>query len=209
MKPILIWEAYENLKINMLTQNERPYIDEHRPELRKLSLENWNDLNILCNVRKELEFRSKRKPVLNLINQIEQRLKELESFRWVSTKANKGTGKLQIKHWDKTGLLSAVGYETGMNGLNEKLRSDILDSVYHYEIPTNFKFADSAKWGKPLTGARLKKLADCLASFTRNEKRNYTSDYRVSISERETDLLYLKKKYYDGVYDFGFPNTVV
>jgi hypothetical protein len=53
--------------------------------------------------------------------------------------------------------------------------------------------------GKPKTGARLKKLADCLASFTRNEKRNYTEDYSVSIFEREADLRYLKREYYNAI----------
>jgi len=193
----------------MLTQNQRPYIYEHRPELRKITLENWDNLDVLSSVKTELQFRSKRKPILNLVSQIEQRLRELESFPWVSTKAVVGSGKLEIKDWDKTGLLSAAGYETGANGLDEKSRRDILDAVYTQEIPANFKMTDLKKWGKPKTGTRLKKLADCLASFTRNEKRNYTGDYSVSISERETDLKYLKKKYYNGRYDFGFPNTNV
>jgi hypothetical protein len=193
----------------MLTQNERPYINEQRPELRKIFQENKDNLDVLLNIKIELQFRSKRKPVLNLAAQIEQRLKELESFQWVSTEAKIGNGKLDIINWNKTGLLSAVGYETGVNGLDEKSRRNILDSVYFCEIPKNLKLADLNSWGKPETCARLKKLVDCLASFTRNEKRNYTGDYSISISERETDLKYLKRKYYDGKYDFGFPKTDV
>ena len=191
----------------MLIQNERPYINEHRPELRRIILENWDNLDVLLKIKTELQFRNKRRPILNLVAQIEKRLQELESFRWVSTKVNISGGKLSIIDWEKTGLLSAVGYKTGINGLDEKSRRNILDSIYFCEIPKTFKITELDKWGKPETGTRLKKLADCLASFTRNEKRNYTGDYSISISEREADLRYLKREYYDGKYDFGFPNT--
>jgi hypothetical protein len=36
-----------------------------------------------------------------------------------------------------------------VNGLDEKSRREILDSIYYCEIPTNFKFANSKKWENP------------------------------------------------------------
>jgi len=53
----------------------------------------------------------------------------------------------------------------------------------------------------------LQKLANVIASQTKNMKRQNNPSYQKEIRDWESDLGYLKKAYHDGVYDFGWPNT--
>jgi len=65
-----------------------------------------------------------------------------------------------------------------------------------------------AEWGSPRSAKRLQKLANVIAANVKNNKRKNNPSYRKAIREWENDLGHLKKAYYDGVYDFGWPNTL-
>ena len=61
------------------------------------------------------------------------------------------------------------------------------------------------EWYAPKTPWRLKKIAYCLATFAQNAKRRENSDsYWQSIEDWEDDLAWLKRNFYDGVYDSKF-----
>ena len=171
--------------------------------------ENWDNPSVLEELFFELRFR-RRKLAVSLRSQIVERLIELqESFRWPSTNANVGSGKLDSTNWPNKGLLSFMGYITGLKGANEDSRRDILDFIYTENVLNVTSVEYMQKWGKPNTGKRLLKLARTLANLVKHEKRKDLNAYRISIAEREADLKYLKKKYYIGRYDFTWPRTDV
>jgi len=61
------------------------------------------------------------------------------------------------------------------------------------------------EWNAPKTPWRLKKIAYCLATFTKNAKRRSNSDsFWQAIEDWESDLAWLKRNFYDGVYNSKF-----
>ena len=98
-----------------------------------------------------------------------------------------------------------MGYHVGrVHGIGDFLRHKILETAYTSDIP--FVECDYMKaWSVPKTHWRLKKIAYCLASFAQNAKRksNWYS-YSQCIEEWESDLAWLKRNFYDGVYDSKF-----
>jgi hypothetical protein len=132
-----------------------------------------------------------------------------ESFKWPSAAASPGSVDLGDVPWPKVGLLKHLGYTVGMAGKAEKSRQRILDRVYQDAVPQVISKAHMKEWGSPRTGPRLKKMADCIAAFVRNAKRREESVMTVAIAHWEADLRYLKREYYDGRYDFPWPDTSV
>jgi hypothetical protein len=104
------------------------------------------------------------------------------------------------------GLLSYVGYSVGANGPPIKTRRLILDCVFHKELPRVQSTEHMLEWAEPRTAGRLKKMADCLASFTRNAKRNTTHDFSSAIADWELDLKYLYTEYYVAKFNFAWPD---
>ncbi len=191
-------------------QVNRPHIYKLNLELKQFARENWDNPSILAEILVELLFRRK-KLAVDLRGQVVERLIEIqmESFDWPSTEANVGSGSLANVDWPKAGLLSFMGYRTGLKGAIEESRREILDFMYTRNVPNVISVEYMKKWGKPNTGKRLLQLARSLANFVKNEKRNDLIAYMVSITEREADLEYLKRKYYIGRYDFTWPKTDV
>jgi hypothetical protein len=117
-------------------------------------------------------------------------------FEWPST--NAPASKFGFKgdiFFYKDGLLSYVGYRVGYDGVRKHIRRRILDCVFHNFLPRVVSFEYMDEWGSPKTAARLHKLADTLAAFTRNAKRRKTADLSIAISDWESDLKYLFQKY--------------
>ncbi len=134
------------------------------------------------------------------------RLKEEGFFEWPSTDAPASIyGFSGDQFFYKDGLLSYVGYRVGRNGAPQDTRLQILDCVFHNELPN----VDSAEymegWGSPNTTARLQKIAESIAAFTRNAKRNRGHDYSEAITNWEGDLGYLYDEYYVDRFRFGWP----
>jgi len=189
----------------------RLYEQFWHPDLRKIAVENWNNPYTLKEIYSELYlYRTKKKPVLDLISLVEERLLKLESecFRFPSTELSGDSDEMKIVDGQQKGLLLAIGYKTGLYGLHETPRRKILDSLYTKEIPKYTAVKNIKVWGKPRTSIRLKEIVYSLARFTKQEKANPRGDYTTSILEREADLKYLKKKYYDNSrYDWIYPKT--
>lgn len=210
--------------LGVITRKYRPDIHKKNLELRNFSYANWENQSVLKRILGELNFR-KTTPAIQLKNKIEKRLEELElenrkklylrqlktnknsknseSFPWVSTEVGFGFEKIDVSGWKKNDLLSKMGYKTGnYSDLNIETRRAILYKVYKEEIPKKIAnlFEDIESWGIPNSSTRLRKIAESIALVIRNEKM-HSYDYTVSISERESDLADLKKKYYDGKYN--------
>jgi len=110
--------------------------------------------------------------------------------------------------WPQEGVLSRVGYRVGKSGKKPSTRRALLDDVYAQTLPNVSSPDYMAEWGSPRSAKRLQKLANVIAANVKNNKRKNNPSYRKAIREWENDLGHLKKAYYDGVYDFGWPNTL-
>jgi hypothetical protein len=105
----------------------------------------------------------------------------------------------------KDGLLSYVGYKVGHNGERGQVRREILDCIFYKELPNVCSKEYMEEWGDPHSPNRLMKLANAIAAFARNEKRNRRGDYSKAVQERERDLDYLYRRYYKGYFKFNWP----
>ncbi|MGC2422755.1 MAG: hypothetical protein WA666_00150 [Nitrospirota bacterium] len=149
------------------------------------------------------EFRKKR------YNELADILGPSDSFPWPGTEALDGGGLLEgtiFQH--EQGVLGWSGYHVGANSEPSRARREILDKVYLNTLPTINSKEYMQEWDNPRTGPRLQKIANSIAANTRNAKRRNAERMHIAINDWEEDLAYLKKIYYDGRYDFGWPTTM-
>jgi hypothetical protein len=189
----------------------RPHIQQLTNELAALAKANWADRDILMGIAAELELR-KRQRAKNLQKEIAERISQLKketvAFEWPSTDVEEGNGSLDsgvFRH--SSGLLRYMDYKVGVNGYVARDRREILERTYEETLPRVNSPSYMAEWGTPSSSQRLQKMADSIASFVRNAKRQSYNDMSMSVDEWESDLAYLKKRYYDGCYNFPWPRT--
>ena len=191
--------------------SKRPYIQLRLEELKRIADAQWSNVQVLEKIHHELKFRS-RKKAQALRERIAQRLTNLQpiSVFPTSTVTTGSQNPLPLEVFTgETGLLRQYGYKVGANRLSEGQRRQILDSVFLEPFPFVNDTAYLREWGEPNTAQRLRKLANCIATFARNAKRRRLSSYRESIQDWEADLAYLKRTYYDGRFDFRWSRTGV
>jgi hypothetical protein len=127
---------------------------------------------------------------------------------WVSTEYTPGirTAKKNLPPWHQTGMLGHYGYHVGDNGLPRSKRRDILKQVFLDVLPqlNNSEYVTS--WGTPTSEQRLRKMAESIAAFCRNEKRKRHPSHEA-ISDWEEDLNWLKNELYGGSFRFQWPWT--
>lgn len=134
--------------------------------------------------------------------------KHPEYFKWPSTEADGGGGGFEIGKAPREGMLGYLEYRVGRNnGLPEGARRAILDRVVKGTLPIYWSLDYYEQWSEPGSAARLRKLAESIAAFARNAKRRRGSGLSDAIAEWESDLEYLKKKYYLRRWAFGWPST--
>ena len=127
-------------------------------------------------------------------------------FKWPNTDAPASRhGFTGEAYWYEEGLLSFVGYRVGRAGESRQIRQDILDCVFHNELPRVSSREYMSEWHEPKTPERLKKMAETLAAFARNFKRRSGGDYTQAIEDWEMDLQYLYDEYYVSVFNFAWP----
>ena len=100
-----------------------------------------------------------------------------------------------------------MGYKTGKSGKRQSERRKILDEVFRAKLPQINGPDYIAEWGGPSSTRRLQKMAESIASFARNAKRDRRNDKRVAIQHWEADLEYLNIKYYTDRSGFPWPTT--
>lgn len=134
------------------------------------------------------------------------------SFTWPSTEISSDVTDQAVgdsQHWPKVGLLAHMGYRVGRGGLAPMARCELLTHSYlSSELPQVISPEYMHKWGSAGTGPRLRQVAVSIAAFCRlNKQRKDRSE--AAIGDWETDLAWLKREYYDGVYDgtFAWPRT--
>ena len=97
-------------------------------------------------------------------------------FKWPHTNFYPGKGLFNpTKELLQIGVFAAMGYHVGHKGLNASSRHNILQVAFTNAVP--FVEIDNMKeWNAPRTPWRFKKIASCLATFTKNAKRRSNSD---------------------------------
>lgn len=189
----------------------RDYIDKWAAELLDLAKDNWGNLLLLEKILEELKLRTS-KAGRDAHEQVVKRVstfkcKSHDSFKWPSTDAPAGQyGFSGEEFWYQQGLLRFVGYKVGINGEPSSIRKQILKCVLFNDIPKVNSLEYMQEWGVPRTSTRLKKMAESIASFTRNAKRR-TDNYQAAIDDWEADLQFLFENYYHPRLGFCWPST--
>ncbi|WP_353259857.1 hypothetical protein [Prochlorothrix hollandica] len=197
----------ENTNPNLYREapnRKRPYLTYHFDEIEKLAYSEWNNIQLLTEIHYELGFRSRKKPK-DFRKRIEDRLAQLQSLLPPNGSSSQDLPSGVFKRSE--GLLSKCGYKVGESGLRESERRKILDSVFLQSLSFIDDPSYLREWGEPNTARRLQKLAESIAAFTRNAKRNNIRNYRKAIQDWESDLDYLKRTYYNRSFSFQWPST--
>jgi len=192
---------------------ERPYINLKGRELIEMFDEKSDDLNLICDVAYEVLFRKYvcKEDKVRVIERLISFCKQQPDFPFPTTDIVQTRrdirGKLGNPDWSDVGLLKHSGYEVGETyGKPEAERRRILNYLF---LKDDLEDVDDksyvAEWGEKKTFSRLKKMAECIAAFTRNAKHN-SYDYIEAIHDWESDLSYLKVTFYDGWHNFPWPN---
>jgi hypothetical protein len=128
-----------------------------------------------------------------------------EYFSWPKTSAVAGRRAIDAAEWERQGLLKYLGYSVGGSGLSTAPRRLILDDVFAGPLPPIISAEYMGKWGVPATAGRLKQLATEIASFARNANRRRDAAMYAAAADWQSDLEYLRIKYYVGRFGFGWP----
>lgn len=129
-----------------------------------------------------------------------------EYFDWPTTDAKRGKGAIDDLSWVEKGVLGYLGYNVGEKStLTVAHRHAILRRVFHMHLPPIESPAYMADWAERQSAARLKKMANSLASFARQAKRQSSRDMSDAIASWERDLKMLHEEYYVGKFGFGWP----
>jgi hypothetical protein len=192
----------------------RTYTNYSTTDLETTAESDWSNVDLLNDIHHELGFRS-RKKARRLREEIANRLAQLQDiqlqdthFVWPATTVHISSQNLPSETFKyDEGLLRHYGYKVGIYSLSQSERLKILDSIFLDPLIPMDNHQYLNEWGDPKTSGRLKKLAMCIASFTRNAKRRNNQNLSKAIQDWETDLAYLKKTYYDNRFSFGWPHT--
>lgn len=127
-------------------------------------------------------------------------------FRWPDTdvgdhSSHRGT----VEVTQEVGVLKSIGYQVGLHAIPLHERRRLLSRVFEHDLTMELERSYLNEWGGARSSLRLKKLAHTIASLTRNMKRR--NGDAPSIEDWEADLAYLKRRYYDGKYDFPWPKS--
>ena len=136
-----------------------------------------------------------------------------EYFDWPSTAVEPtwyGLSDLDSSEWPKTGVLKRMGYAVGSkDGIRDHgRRCELLDFIFlSSKLPFVHSYEHMLEWGAASSSTRLKKMANSMATFGRNMRRN---EYTTALERYDKDLAYLKYRYYDPGFSGGswnWPNT--
>jgi hypothetical protein len=187
---------------------ERPYINLIIDDLEALTNSEWNNIEILTEIDYELEFRSRPRS-RDLSERIKKRLIQLKAQPFSLSKDRAETNSFSDDSFNyEEGLLSFYGYKVGIKGLPELERYKILDAVFTRPLLPMNSEAYLKEWGEPNSKERLQKLSRSIAAFARTAKGRTNGDFSKAIQDWESDLMYLRKTYYNANhFSFQYPIT--
>lgn len=107
-------------------------------------------------------------------------------------------------------MLRFLGYHVGHQGVEPEARKQLLSRVFRGDLPPFHSPRYMAEWGKPQSALRLRKIAESIAAFARNNKRRHDPSLDQAIADWEADLEFLYDEFYAGYFhfDFHWPSTI-
>ena len=129
-------------------------------------------------------------------------------FDWASTTVNIGdTGGSLLNDAYNTGILKHMGYTVKQNTtLTTSGRREILTQVFSSQLPFINSEEYMKGWGQRNSKERLKKMADSIAFFHLGQKSKRNE---IAASRYENDLGWLRETFYDGRFNFNWPQSYV
>ncbi|MDP6473438.1 MAG: hypothetical protein QF449_00145 [Alphaproteobacteria bacterium] len=107
----------------------------------------------------------------------------------------------------KQGVLKRFGYQVGARGPMRREREKILHRVFAYGGPLEIEGVDWAEWGAGESPERLHKMSNTLYALKTNlEKKKERGKNQEAITDYDRDLEFLKTTYYDGRFEFHWPD---
>lgn len=107
----------------------------------------------------------------------------------------------------KQGVLKRFGYQVGARGPMRRDRQNILHRVFAYGGSLEIEGVDWAEWGAGESTERLQKMSNTLYALKINlEKKQDRSKNQAAITDYDRDLEFLKSTYYDGRFEFPWPD---
>jgi hypothetical protein len=170
-----------------------------------------NAVKLLADPLKKRDHSKAKHVIDEITREWEARAKsETGYFKWPTTEAKGGNGKLAIFDAEKEGMLSFLEYRVGRTkGEAQGVRRIILRRIFEGSLPPVFNKAYMAEWGANGSPERLHKMAVSIAAFARNFKRRKSSAYDDAIKDWEGDLADLRLNFYVGKFGFGWPVTAI
>jgi len=126
-------------------------------------------------------------------------------FDWPSTFVSMGNGVLNIES-PELGVLRCMGYKVGKSGRPANHRRGVLRQIFQERLIQINSPLYMQEWGLPQSKERLKKMANCLATFCKRQKVKGNLE---AASHYESDLIWLRESYYSGRFKFEWPSTLV
>lgn len=106
-----------------------------------------------------------------------------EYFDWPTTDAKRGNGRFAGIYSVTEGVLGYLGYAVGERStLTQAQRQAILRRVFQMHLPPIESPFYMKEWASPRSSARLKKMANSIASFARQAKRRRNADMREAVT---------------------------
>ncbi len=107
----------------------------------------------------------------------------------------------------KQGVLKRFGYQVGAQGPMRRERQKILARVFAYSGPLDIEGVDWAEWGAGESAERLQKICNTLYALKANlERKQARGRNDAAISDYSRDLEFLKTNFYDGCFEFPWPD---
>jgi hypothetical protein len=135
--------------------------------------------------------------IMRGVESIRAQQKGALDWEWPTTDVSDlgGTGSdlAQFRH-SHSGL-RLCGYQVGRKGLGQAERERLLSDFFRKQLPSIVEMVHGDEYGELGSEERLQKMANVIASLTRNAKRK-EADYSVAIEQWESDLENLRRNYY-------------
>lgn len=102
--------------------------------------------------------------------------------------------KFDSGRWPSAGVLSAMGYRVGNDGLPARARRRILKQAFQVQLiaTTPETVAYISEWGGPGTSGRRSKIENCLRGFAAAARQRRSADVSAAIADWEADLEWLR-----------------
>jgi hypothetical protein len=113
----------------------------------------------------------------------------------------------KLSNAPKQGVLKRFGYRVGASGPMRRERQQILKRVFAYSGSLEIEGVDWAEWGDGQSAERLQKICNTLYALKVNlEKKQERGNNETAITDYARDLEFLKTSFYDGQFDFPWPD---